>query len=247
MPLHPDHHPHLARPPRRRPLRPKSSRHHCQLLQPCLPTLCPTAHRLACLWAPLPKEPCSQPHSQWYPSPPSPTGGLWAPLTHQPSRDPGLQLATLGPHRGVYRPGQAIPWPQLVPLALATPRWGAGPPVLVILNSPPTSQQQENPPTQHSPSFRASQDNPSHQCPLSPHIPQGLPLPMGFHLPRGPPGLAIDCSPGPCPSLLPPVPQPLAQPSLSFQVKLEVESVLPVDLSGHMRALEGPGWECAGP
>lgn len=205
MPLHHVRHPRLARPPRPHPLWLRSS--HCPQSQSCLPTLCPTALLPACPWALLPKVPYNQPLSLWCPSPPSPMGLLWAPLIHQHSQHPGLQQqATPGPHRGVFRPGRAIPWHQLAPQDLAIPWLQARPPALVILNSHPTAQEEENHLTQRSPSFRASQANPSPRCPHDPRIPRGPPLPMAFHHLRGPPGLGIKHSPGPWLSLLAPVP-----------------------------------------
>lgn len=192
-PLHSAHHPRLALSPRRPPLWPKSShRPHCSR-QECLPTLCPTARLPTCPWAPLPRA-----RSRWHPSrgcrnPPFPTVGLWAPLTRQPSQDPGLLRATPGPHIGVHHPSLVIPWPPLVPLAPGTPWRGAGTPVLVILNSPSTPRQEENLPTQRSPSSRAS------QAPPSPPTPPDLPLPMGFLHLRVLPGPGIRHRPGPRP------------------------------------------------
>lgn len=234
---HPARHPRRAQSPRQRPLWLKSSHSHHQ---PCLPTLCPTARPPACLWAPLPMEPCHQPLSRWCPSPPS-TVGLWAPLTRQPSLDPGVPWVTPGPHRGARHPGRAILGPRLAPLGLGTPWREAGPPVLVILNSLHTLQQEENRPTQYSPSCPASQASPSPHCPRSPLIPPGPPLPMGFHRPRGPPGLGISRTPGPRPLPSPTHAQPLAQPSPRFEGQLEVALVLPVDLRWHPEALEGQG------
>lgn len=213
-----------ARSPRPRPLWLKRSRPRRCSPQECPPTRCPTARLPACLWAPPPKGSSSRPLSRWCPSPPFPTVGLWAPRTRQPSQDPGLLRATPGPHRGARHPGLATPWPPLVPLVPGTPWRGAGHPVLVILNSPPTSPQEENLPTQRSPNSRAS------QAPLSLPTPLGLPLPMGSHRLRAPPGLGIRHVLALGPSLLPPEPQSLAHLLLRFEVKLEVEFVLHVDL-----------------
>lgn len=198
MPLLPAHLPHLVPAPRRHPLWLKIGSHHhrCHRRpshQWSLPTLCPTAPLRACPWAPPPTERSSRPPSPWSPNPPFPTVGLWGPRTRQPSRDPGLPRATPGPRRGARHLGRATPWPPLVPLALGTPWWGAGPPVLVILNSPPTSRQEENRHTQRSPSPRASQASLSLPTPLGP------PLPMGFHRLRDPPGRAIRHGLGPWP------------------------------------------------
>lgn len=132
---------------------------------------------------------CCRPPSRGCLNPPFPTVGL----TRQPSRDPGLPRATPGPHTGAHRPSLAIPWPLVVPLALGTPWRGAGTPVLVILSSPPTSRQEENLPTQRSPSSRAS------QAPPSPPTRPGLPLPMGFLHLRVLPGPGIRRCPGPRP------------------------------------------------
>lgn len=192
-PLHSARHPRLAPSPRRPPLWLKSSHpRHCSH-QGCLPTLCPTACLPACPWAPPPRARSLRPPSRGRLNPPFPTVGPWAPLTRQPSRDPGLLLATPGPHTGAHRPSLAILWPPLVPLAPGTPWRGAGTRVLVILNSPPTSQQGENLPTQRSPSSRAS------QAPTSPPTPPGLPLPMGFLHLRVLPGPGIRHCPGPRP------------------------------------------------
>lgn len=186
-PLHSARHPRLAPPHRRPPLWPKSS--HPRSHQWCLPTLCPTARLPACPWAPPPRARSRRPPSRGCLNPPFPTVGL----TRQPSRDPGLPRATPGRHTGAHRPSLAIPWPLVVPLALGTPWRGAGTPVLVILSSPPTSRQEENLPTQRSPSSRAS------QAPPSPPTRPGLPLPMGFLHLRVLPGPGIRRCPGPRP------------------------------------------------
>lgn len=229
-----------ARCRRPRPLWLKSSPPRLCSPQQCPPTLCPTARLPACLWAPVPTASSSRPRSPWCPSPPFLTVGLWAPLTRQPSRDPGLLRATPGPHTGARHPGLVIPWPPLVPLALGTPWRGAGHPVLVILNSPPTSPQEENLPTQHSPNSRASQASLSPQAPRSPPTPLGLPLPMGFHHLRVPPGLGIRHRSGPRPFPASTCTTTLAPLLLRFEVKLEVELALPVDLGGPSREPAGP-------
>lgn len=229
-----------ARCRRPRPLWLKSSPPRLCSPQQCPPTLCPTARLPACLWAPAPTASSSRPRSPWCPSPPFLTVGLWAPLTRQPSRDPGLLRATPGPHTGARHPGLVIPWPPLVPLALGTPWRGAGHPVLVILNSPPTSPQEENLPTQHSPNSRASQASLSPQAPRSPPTPLGLPLPMGFHHLRVLPGLGIRHRSGPRPFPASTCTTTLAPLLLRFEVKLEVELALPVDLGGPSREPAGP-------
>lgn len=222
---------------------PKSSRpHHCLRLRPqeCLPTPCPTAPLPACRWALLPKARSSRPPSRGGPRPPFPTVGPWAPRTRPPSRDPGLLRATPGPHKGACHPGLATLCPPLVPLAPGTPWRGPGRPVLVILSSTPTSRREANLLTQRSPRSQASRASPSPQGPLGLPTTLGLPPPTGFHHLRVLLGLGIRQGPGPGPFPTSARTAPLAHLLLRFEVKLEVESALPMDLGG-------PGWESTGP
>jgi hypothetical protein len=244
MPLHLAHHPRPpALPPRQRPLWLKNNLHSQPLY---LPTLCPTARHLACPLAPQPKEPCSQPLSLWWPSPP-PTVGLRVPLTRQPSQDPGLLRVTHGPHRGACHPVLGILCPQLAPLAPGTPWWGAGPPVLVIPSSLPTSQQEENLLTQCSPSFQASQGSHSPRCPLSPHILLGPLPPMASHHLLGLPGLGI--SPGPGLWSLPPSTCATASGPPITEIRGSIGSGVsaPCGFVLAHRGLGAPGQERAGP